>query len=154
MDKAVEITGEEQLFVKWHKDLLFWLLKSVFWVKRCNNSCYLTEIFYEFLPLLLCCYSVAKLCRLSATPWTAAHQSPLFLTISQSLLRFMSIESMMLSNHLILCHSLLLLPSIFPSIRVFSMSWLFTQCLPVSGGLLVTDSEEGRSLRRKHHSNA
>ena len=53
-------------------------------------------------------------------PWTAAHQASLSFTISYSLLRFMSIESVMLSNHLILCHSLLLLPSIFPSIRVFS----------------------------------
>ena len=47
-------------------------------------------------------------------------QSPLSFTISQSLLKFMSIELMMPSNHLILCHPLLLLPSIFPSIRVFS----------------------------------
>ena len=54
------------------------------------------------------------------TPWTAAHQAPLSNTISGSLLKFMSIESVMPSNHLILCHSLLLLPSIFPSIRVFS----------------------------------
>ena len=56
---------------------------------------------------------------LFATPWTAAHQVSLSPTISQSLLRFMSIESVMLSNHLILCCPLLL-PSIFPSIRVFS----------------------------------
>ena len=56
----------------------------------------------------------------SATPWTAAHQVPLSSTISQSLLKFMSIESMMPSNYLILCHPLLLLPSIFPSIRVLS----------------------------------
>ena len=56
----------------------------------------------------------------SATPWTAAHQVPLSSTISQSLLKFMSIESMMPSNYLILCHPLLLLPSIFPSIRAFS----------------------------------
>ena len=54
------------------------------------------------------------------TPWTAASQAPLSFTIYQSLLKLMSIESMMLSNHLILCHPLLLLPSIFPSIRVFS----------------------------------
>ena len=54
------------------------------------------------------------------TPWTAACQAPLSSTISQSLLKFVSIESVMLSNHLILCHPLLLLPSIFPSIRVFS----------------------------------
>ena len=53
------------------------------------------------------------------TPWTAALQAPLSFTISQILLKFTSIESMMLSNHLILCHPLFLLPSIFPSIRVF-----------------------------------
>ena len=54
-----------------------------------------------------------------AIPWTAARQAPLSFTVSQSLLRFMSIESMMFSNHLILCHSLLLLLSIFPSTRIF-----------------------------------
>ena len=54
------------------------------------------------------------------TPWTAAHQASLSSTVSWSLLKFMSIESVMPSNHLILCCPLLLLPSIFPSIRVFS----------------------------------
>ena len=58
--------------------------------------------------------------RLFATPWTAAHQASLSITNSQSLLKLMSIESVMPSNHLILCYHLLLLPSIFPSIRVFS----------------------------------
>ena len=58
--------------------------------------------------------------RLFATPWTAAGQASLSITISQSLLKLMSIESVMPSNHLIFCHPLLLLPSIFPSIRVFS----------------------------------
>ena len=58
--------------------------------------------------------------RLFVTPWTAAHQASLSITNSWSLLKLMSIESVMPSNHLILCHSLLLLPSIFPSIRVFS----------------------------------
>ena len=56
--------------------------------------------------------------QLFATPWTAAHQVPLFFNVSKSLLKFMSIEWVMLSNCLILCHSLLLLPSIFPSIKV------------------------------------
>ena len=56
----------------------------------------------------------------SATPCTAACQASLSITNSQSLLKLMSIESVMPSNHLILCHPLLLLPSIFPSIRVFS----------------------------------
>ena len=54
------------------------------------------------------------------TPWTAAHQASLSITNSWSLLRLMSIKSVVLSNHCILCHPLLLLPSIFPSIRVFS----------------------------------
>ena len=53
-------------------------------------------------------------------PWTAAHQASLSFTISQSLPKFMSIESVMLSNHLILCCPFLLLLLIFPSIRVFS----------------------------------
>ena len=59
--------------------------------------------------------------RLFATPWTTARQSSLFITNSNScLLKLMSIESVMPSNHLILCRPLLLPPSIFPSIRVFS----------------------------------
>ena len=58
--------------------------------------------------------------QLFATPWTAACQASLSITNSQSLLKLMSIESVMPSNHLILCHPLQLLPSIFPSIRVFS----------------------------------
>ena len=52
-------------------------------------------------------------------PWTAAHQAPLSSAISWSLLKFMSIDLVMLSNHLILCHPLLFLSSIFPSIRIF-----------------------------------
>ena len=57
--------------------------------------------------------------QLFATPWTAAHQASLSITNSWSLLKLMSIKSVMPSNRLILCHPLLLLPSIFPSIRVF-----------------------------------
>ena len=56
----------------------------------------------------------------SVTPWTAARQASLSITNSWSLLKLMSIELVMPSNHLILCHPLLLLPSVFPSIRVFS----------------------------------
>ena len=59
------------------------------------------------------------------TPWTAARQASLSITNSQSLLKFMSIELVMPSNHLILCCPLLLLPSIFPSIRVFSNKSIF-----------------------------
>jgi len=60
-----------------------------------------------------------SLVQLFVTPWTAAHQASLSITSSWSLLKLMSIKLLMLSNHLILCHPLLLLPSIFPSIRVF-----------------------------------
>ena len=69
------------------------------------------------LLLLLSCFSRV---RLFVTPWTAAHQAFLYITNSRSSPRPMSIESMMPSNHLILCCPVLLLPSIFPSIRVFS----------------------------------
>ena len=58
--------------------------------------------------------------RLFGTPWAAAHQAPLSFTIPPSLLKFMCIESVVLSNHAILCHRHLLLPSVFPRIRVFS----------------------------------
>ena len=58
--------------------------------------------------------------QLFVPPWTAAHQASLSFTVSPSLLKFMSIESVMLSNHLIVYRPLLLLPLIFPSIRVFS----------------------------------
>ena len=64
-------------------------------------------------------YSVVSHVRRFATPWTAARQASLSLTNSWSLLKLMSIESVMLSIHLILCHPLLL-PSVFPSIRIFS----------------------------------
>ena len=63
--------------------------------------------------------------RLFATPWTAARQASLSITNSQNLLKLMSIKSLMPSNHLILCHPLLLPSSIFPSIRVFSNESVF-----------------------------
>ena len=64
--------------------------------------------------------------QLFATPWTAAHQASLSITNSWNLFKLMSIESVMPPNHLILCRSLLLLPSIFPRIRVFSNEQFFT----------------------------
>ena len=66
-----------------------------------------------------CCCTVTQLYRTLCNPLTAAHWASLSFTISQSLLKIMSIKSVMPSNYLILCH-LLLLPSIFPSLRVFS----------------------------------
>ena len=73
----------------------------------------------------LCYYTFSSVQSLSrvqlfATPWTAAHQASLSINNSWSLLKLMSIESLMPSNHLILCCPLLLLPSIFPSLRIFS----------------------------------
>ena len=72
----------------------------------------------------LCCCLLSHV-WLFATLWTAACQDSLPFTISQSLLKFMSIESVVLSKHFIFCHPLLLLPSIFPSIRVFSSESAF-----------------------------
>ena len=68
--------------------------------------------------------SVTHSCPALATPWTAACQAFLSITNSRSLLKLMSITSMMPSNHLILCRQLLLPPSIFPSIRVFSTNFV------------------------------
>ena len=71
--------------------------------------------------------------RLFVTPWTAAYQASLSFPISWSLLKLMSIKSVMPSNHLILCHPLLLPPSIFPSIRVFSNESVLGIFLVVQG---------------------
>ena len=77
----------------------------------------------------ICNCSVAKSC-LTVTPWTEACQASLSFTLSRSLLKLNSIELVMPSNHLILCHPDLLLPSVFPSIRVFSSeSALHSRCL-------------------------
>ena len=78
---------------------------------------------FKFLPDTIYQFSSVKLLSrvwFFVTPWTAARQASLSITNSWGLLKFMSMESVMPSNHLILCRPLLLLPSIFPSIRVFS----------------------------------
>ena len=72
------------------------------------------------VSLYYCCCSFVKSCPILCNPQTVAHQTSLSFSISLSSLKLISIESVMPSNHFILCHSLLLLPSIFPSIRVFS----------------------------------
>ena len=74
--------------------------------------------------MIVAVYSLSHVC-LFVTLWTAAHQTSLFFTNTQSFLKLMSIESMIPSNHLILCCPLLLVPSIFLSIRSFPMSPLF-----------------------------
>ena len=71
-------------------------------------------------PYIVSVSSVAQSCPTLCSPWTAVYQASLSITNSWSLLKLMSIKSVMPPNHLILCNPLLLLPSIFPSIRVFS----------------------------------
>ena len=87
----------------------------IFWnivdLQCCVNFCHTIEWFSPVQPL--------SRIRLFVTPWTAALQASLSITNSRSLLKLVSIESVMPSNHLILCRPLLLLPLIFPSIRVF-----------------------------------
>ena len=82
---------------------------------------WLLSLSTNFICVLVCISSVQLLSRvqLFVTPWTAARQASLSITNSRNLIKLMSIESVMPSNHLILCRPLLLLPSIFPNIRVF-----------------------------------
>ena len=77
-------------------------------------------ICFTWFLLLFSHSRISNCVQLFATPWTAAHQAPLSFTIFWSFLKFMFIESMILSNHIIVYCLLLLLPSIFPSIRVFT----------------------------------
>ena len=100
---------------------LFGLAKCQWWP---SNYLFLMAYFHKW-QIYCCCCSVAQLC-LFATPCTAARQASLSFTISWSLLKLIPIESVMPSIHLILCRPLLLLLSIFPSIRSFLMSQLFT----------------------------
>ena len=89
---------------------------SQFLKYRSTQASYQLQRNFLFLLVLFSCHPV----WLFTTPWTATHQASLFLTISSISPKFPSVELVMLSNHLILCCSLLLLSSIFPSIRVFS----------------------------------
>ena len=86
------------------------------------NSGFSKVSFIFFLIPLSSIQSVSRV-QLFAAPWIVTHQASLSFTISWSLLKLMFIKSVMPANHLILCHPLLLLPSIFPSIRVFSSEW-------------------------------
>ena len=84
------------------------------WVLFTCLTAYLCIYIYSVVQLLSCIW-------LFVTPWTAVYQASLSSPITRSLLKFMSIDLVILSNHFILCHLLLPLPSIFPSIRVFSL---------------------------------
>ena len=81
---------------------------------------------WEALISLISSLQLLSHVQLFVTPWTEVHQASLPITNSQSLLKLMSIESVMPYNHLILCRPLLLLPSIFPSLRAFPVSQFFT----------------------------
>ena len=86
-----------------------------------------------------------SLFRFFSTPWTAAHQSSLSFTVSQSLLELMSIESVMPSNHLILCRPLFFLPSTFPASGSFPMSQLFAsdgQSIGASASVLSKNTQD------------
>ena len=93
-------------------------------------------------PLFSSVQSLSRV-QLFAAPWTAAHQAPLSITNSWSPPKPMSIESEMPSNHLILCRPFLLLPSIFPNIRVFQMSQLLA-----SGGQSIGVSASTQFFQR------
>ena len=99
-----------------------WPVKFMMFNQWCVRKC-------ASLSTSLLCFSIVFLSLsyiwLFATPWTAAWQASLSFTISHSLLKFMPIESVMPSNHLVLCYPLLLLPSIFPNITVFSNELAF-----------------------------
>ena len=88
----------------------------IFNLKSCLRQSEKVDI---YLWLIVVVQSLSSVC-LFATPWTAAHLASLSFTVSRSLLKIMSIESVMPSNHLILCHPLHILSSIFPGMRVFS----------------------------------
>ena len=121
---------------KWAKDLNEHFSKediqmSIKNMKRCSRSLIISSVHFS---------SVDRSC-LFVTPWAVvAHQASLSITISQSLFKLISIRSVMPSNHLILCHPLLLLPSIFPSIGSFQMSQFFAsggQSIGASASTLV-----------------
>ena len=95
---------------------LYFTRVSVSWEGRTVLSAVFIRLFVQFL---------SRVWLFARTPWTAARQASLSFTIFRSLLKLMSVESVLPSNHLILCRTLLLPPSIFPSIRVFLMSQLF-----------------------------
>ena len=111
------------------------------WNKDKNLTLMLGVIFSWVLISIIVFLPSLSHVWLFVTLWTVACKASLSSTISWSLLKFMSIESVMLSNHLILCHPLFLLPSIFPSIRSFPMNRLFA-----SGGQSIGASASASVL--------
>ena len=110
-----------------------------------KHVCKTSKQFFTFLSLLSSVQSLSHV-QLFATPWTAKHQASLSITNSQNLLKLMSIGSVMPSNHLILCCSLLLLPLIFPSIRVFSNESVLCIRWPKYWGFSISPSNKYSGL--------
>ena len=107
-------------------------------------------LLYFFIILLPCC-SVPSQVWLFVTPWTAAHQASLSFTISHNLLKFMSTESVMLSVHLILHHTLLHLPSISPGSGSFPMSRLFASgCRSMGASVPIKNSSCYSIINGRH----
>ena len=104
--------------MKYH--CLYFFFKSLKFAYDQINAQISSVPFNKFCQMCCCCCSVAKSCLTLCDPINCSSQAPLSITISLSLLKLMSFELVMLSNHLILCRPLLLLPSIYPSLRVFS----------------------------------
>ena len=89
-----------------------------------SNFCIWGELSARNTFCLVVVVQLPNCVQFFVTPWTAECQTSLSFTISRSLLKLVSIESVMPSNHLVLCHNLLLLPSVFPSIRALNCSYL------------------------------
>ena len=96
------------------------VINGFYYVEICSFYTNFEESFLSWMDIQFSSVQSLSRVQLFATPWTAARQASLSITNSRSLLKLMSIEPKMPSNHPILCRPLLLLPSIFPSIRVFS----------------------------------
>ena len=134
-DPAIPLLGIHPEETKIEKDTCIPLfIAALYTIARTwkHPRCPLTDAWIKKLWYIYTMeYSVQSLSRvqLFVTPWIAARQASLSITNSRSSLRLMSINSVMPSSHLILCHPLLLLPSIFPSIRVFSNESFLTQLL-------------------------
>ena len=114
------------------------VLRNVLSSLECTRSypmalCLFKQLFPQLQCTCYCCCSVTKSHLTFSTPWTVANQASLSFTISWNLLRLMSIESLMPSNHLILCHPLLLCLQSFPASGSFPMCWLFASCGQIIG---------------------
>ena len=118
---------------------------------KCKGSlhsyvCFLRQWTLKSTTYAISLVQLLSCVRLFATPWTAIHQASLSFAISQSLLKLISIEPAMPSNHLILCRPLLFLPLIFPSIRVFSNESALHIRLPAYWSFSLSPSNEYSGL--------